>query len=134
VAIVAGDGSIEGVSIGADEPIEFVATGDGDTTGRGVPIVIVVTIADGIIVRGAIVGFGAIIMGRPMCGLATIIMEAVALGYIAGPIGPAATIGGAVIVAAWRITINRWRSHRVVPRAGQAAAIASLAFSRRLAG
>jgi hypothetical protein len=107
VGIVAGDGFIEGVSIGADEPIEFVATGDADTTARGVPIVIVVTIAGGIIVRGAIVGFGATIMGRPMCGFATLIMEVVAPGCVAEPIGPAATIGGAVIVAAWPIIINR---------------------------
>ena len=107
VGIVAGDGSIEGVSIGAGEPIEFVATGDADTTARGVPIVIVVTIADGIIVRGAIVGFGASIMGRPMYGFATILMEVVAPGCVAGPIGPVAAIGGAVIVAAWPITINR---------------------------
>lgn len=134
VGIVAGDGFIEGVSIGADEPIEFVATGDADTTARGVPIVMVVTIAGGIIAHGAIVGFGAIIMGRPMCDLATIIMEAVALGCVAEPIGPAAAIGGAVIVAAWPITINKRWCHRLVTRDGQAATIASRAFSRRLAG
>ena len=106
VAIVAADGSIGGVPIGVDEPIELLATGDADTTARGVPIVIVVTIADGIIVRGAIVGFGATIMGHRMCALATIIMEAVALGCVAGPIEPAAATGGVVIVVAWRITIN----------------------------